>query len=1103
MAARRILTFNFHEPYLHMLAGTGHEFVIGAFARPPLARPWHHQFRPLPANMTIQPEPCWREDLAGGRFDLIIAHNEHNAAEVFDSDVPAVLLCHNRRTYLRTTLPDGPGQHQVYCRLLDRLQERFQFVFISESKQQDYNIPGRIIPPGIDLSVFTPSWTGDVAEVLRVGNRMRERDRMFDVEFQERVLHGLPNRVVGDNPDMPESRPAASFEELLDCFRRLRCYLHVTRDAYEDGYNLAMLEAMACGMPVVSCANATSPLVDGENGFVSDDADTLRERLDVLLGDPALARRIGAKGRDMVAARFPYGRFLDRWNAVIEDTTATGPRSLLNRARPVPRLNVLMEYTASPVTTGRYFEWALRKDHEVVTAGFRVPEDLLYFWLFPEPAPPYPPHDIDLPAEAGYQRLIEQLPREWSPDVFFYVDSGLQGIPADIDRLAVPKVCYLIDTHVGLEQRIAVARHFDFVFLAQRAQVPQFRRAGIANVAWLPLACSVDLHDAVWPEERTVDVAWAGRCMDDATDRRRVLVDGVCAQFPNSVRAQVYPQEMACLYNRAKIVINAAVKNDLNMRVFEAMAAGALLITDEADGLEDLFTDREHLVVYRRDEDLAPLVAYYLEHDAERERIARAGQALVRARHTYRARIETMFTHVLEAAMNVPGISGEERFNAGGYYRNERPELAAQVPETARRVLDVGCGAGAFGAGLKRRGVKEVVGIEILERPWAMARQALDDALLGNIEQMDLPFEDGYFDCITFGDVLEHLIDPAAALRKLARVLAPDGVMVASIPNARFCQVVSMLAHGRWEYVDAGILDRTHLRFFTRIEMVKLFRDAGLEVTGLGPLSILDPAQLKRDADGFIRMDKFSYGPVDDAEYRDFLAYQYLVRAAKPHVDPLRAAQQAFDEGDYERAIDEAEKVNAADVVARLLLVGKACAALKRFGEAEGAYREALNQSVADEAALEGLIAALAAQQRSAEAGPFIDRALQAQPGNERLLVLAAQAALARGDRARALDHYCASLEQRFDQEDVLCESARIGAELGRLAEVAPHLRRFVDFYPAKSGVAAVFVRVLIALGETDEAQQRLDTLVMFFPSDPEVQALLKELEQADDEAGG
>ena len=776
---------------------------------------------------------------------------------------------------------------------------------------------------------------------------------------------------------------------------------------------------------------------------------------------------------------------------------------------PAPRLRVLLEYSASPVTTGRYIERALRQDHEVVTAGLRVPEDLLYFWLFSEPAPPYPPHDIDLPHRTTYARLLQGLPKGFDPDLFLYVDSGREGVPDDICRLDVPKVCYLIDTHIAPEPRLEIARHFDFVFLAQRAQIPLFERAGIKNVHWLPLACSPELHGGLAAVERTLDVAWVGRCLDDPDDRRRRLVEEVCERFPKSVRAQVYPEAMADLYNRAKIVVNVAVKKDLNMRVFEAMASGALLIADEADGLEDLFSDREHLVVYRKDEDLAPLVRQYLEDDAERTRIARAGQALVLERHTYRARMQAMLAHVVNtlgerSIVSMPGgISGESRYHQGGYFRNERRELAAQVPETARRVLDVGCGGGDFGAALKRRGAQEVVGVEIVERVHALAKQVLDDALLGNIEHMELPFEDGYFDCIVLGDVLEHLVEPGATLRKLARVLAPDGTIVASIPNVRFCQVVSMLAHGRWQYADAGILDRTHLRFFTRTEMIELFEGAGLKVAGIGPLSVLTPTQLERDARGFIHMDKMTYGPVDDAEYRDFLTYQYLLKAVKPHTDPLLAARRAFDAGDFQRALDEAVRAEGADGAARSLLLGKAHAALGYNEAAEKAFRDALALLPEEPEALRGLALSLAALNRADEAQTFADRALQALPDDPRLLALSAQTALSGGDAAGAFERLCASLNENIEQEEALYECARLGAELGRLDEMAALFRRYVDLYPAKPGPAAAYVRILLALEDADEAAKRLDTLQMFFPDNPEVKALIEEADGAHDETGG
>lgn len=275
--------------------------------------------------------------------------------------------------------------------------------------------------------------------------------------------------------------------------------------------------------------------------------------------------------------------------------------------------------------------------------------------------------------------------------------------------------------------------------------------------------------------------------------------------------------------------------------------------------------------------------------------------------HTYDRRIERMFKEVLEDLGYYGGHEGEARFLSGGYYRSPRPELMAHVPVNAKRILDCGCGGGEFGRALKRRGAAEVVGIEIVERAWEFAKRVLDQALLGSVEDMDLPFEDGHFDCVVFGDVLEHLVCPADAIRKVARVLAPSGVVVASIPNVRFCQVVQMLAHGRWKYEDAGILDRTHLRFFTAVDMRELMEEAGLEVLKLQPLSMLPREQLPRSASGAVTMGRMTLNNVSEAEYDDLLTFQYLVVAGKPGAHRLDAARRALEEGSVDEAYALAE----------------------------------------------------------------------------------------------------------------------------------------------------------------------------------------------------
>ncbi|NIA14336.1 MAG: glycosyltransferase [Nitrospiraceae bacterium] len=841
MAGPRVLTFNFHEPYLWLMAKTGFDFTIGSYDDPALAREWHTHYRPIPSNMTIVGESAWRAGLDNGQFDVVVAQNESNAATLHRYEVPALLVCHNRRTFLSTTVT-GENREDVdaYARLLERLQERFKFIFISESKRDDYGIPGDVILPGIDVEEFG-GYTGEEARILRVGNMMRDRNLMFDVDFQERVCQGLPNRIAGVDPAMPDAQEARSFEDLLHLYRTHRCLLHVTREEYEDGYNLSTLEAMACGMPVVSLANRTSPLTDGLDGVVSAHAEVLRGRLVELLDNPELARILGARGRETVARKFPIGAFVENWRRVIETAAESGQRKTRRTLKP-KSLRIAMQYIANPITTARYLEQAARRHHEVVTVGFRSPEEVLELWGFRPPYPDYPAQDVDLPLYASCKEWAERLPGGFTPDLFLWVDSGASRPPDGLDTLSISKVCYLIDTHVSAELRLAMAQPFDFAFMAQKAHLDAFKSAGVEDVFWLPLACCPELHD-VPGTARTRDVAFVGSTQGDPSGRRARILEEVAGRFPNNHIGMAWPDEMARIYAQSKIVVNTCVARDLNMRVFEALASGALLITDEADGLEDLFEDGVQLVVYRRDEDLPGLIQRYLEDDGARERIAAAGKSLVLERHTYAHRIDEMLAQIPRRTGG-GGVTGESWFSAGGYYRKSRPDLARFVPPSVRRVLDVGCGCGDFGRLLKSHGVKEVHGIESVERACEIAQGALDGAVLGSIEEMELPYEDGYFDCITFGDVLEHLVDPAAALRKVTRVLADDGFILMSIPNVRFYAIVGMLGNGRWQYVDAGIMDRTHLRFFTAHEMRELVEDAGLEVLEIDALSYLKPGRI-------------------------------------------------------------------------------------------------------------------------------------------------------------------------------------------------------------------------------------------------------------------
>lgn len=1102
MAAPRILTFNFHEPYLCLMAEMGWPLDIGLYESGPLARTWHEEYRPVPPKLRFVPEAAWRAEAAAGGYDVIIAQNETNAIDLLESPSPRLLLCHNRRNFLETTIsaPEGDPR-EVYDRLLRRLSEAFEFIFISESKRASYGLPGRVILPGLRARDWG-GYRGETRRVLRVGNVMRERELMFDTALQEAACAGLPSRVAGFNPGLPEARPTESFADLLSLYRTHRCLLHVTREEYEDGYNLAMLEAMACGMPVVTLANATSPITDGADGLVAGDAPGLRAHLSSLLDDLDRARAIGAAGRETVARAFPIERFVDAWQSAIAsaaERSVRGGRRALGGHRARNWRRILLHYVASPITTGRYFEAAARARYAVRTAGFRAPEEVLALWGFPEAPPPYPPHDVDLPLEHTYAELRAGLPPDFQPDVYLWIDSGPKALPPDSEALPCPRIGYLIDTHIAPELRLDMARGLDAVFLAQRAQVASYRAAGLPHVYWMPLACSPELHPAARPAPR-YDVAYVGSLGQEEGSARRALLDRVRARYPRHFIGTAWPHDMAAIYAASRVVVNACVNRDVNMRVFEALASGALLLTDPADGLEALFTDGEELVIYRDEADLFEKLDYYLAHEEERARIAGAGQAKALAEHTYARRLEDMLTMAEEIAsgggerLESPYEADAVTWDPSAYHESPRPELMPHIPLRARRVLDVGCGAGAFGHSLKRQaGVREVVGIEVVPEAAAKARRVLDQVIEGDLETLDPPFPDGHFDCIVCADVLEHLVEPAPVLRKLGRVLAPHGVIVISMPNIQFFEAVAMLSEGQWHYTDRGIMDRTHLRFYTRPGLAELVSDAGLEAAAIAPLSTAPAGDVPREPDGSLRIGKLRIANPPPGMVEDFQVFQYLVLACKPGVDRLAEARKALDAGDNEQAYALAVDAIGVNEAEQRRIIAKALARLGQLEKAEEHYREALRlrPDAIDIAGEYGIL--LVGMNRAGEARPLLERSLDEHKENDRVLGAMGLVLLTEQRHAEAFECFARALDANYDNVSLIQHFLDAARVLDRGAEAEPLLRRFVEFYPGNVGLACTHARLLRELGRVDEARDRLEMALLLAPRHAEAAALLRE----------
>ena len=166
------------------------------------------------------------------------------------------------------------------------------------------------------------------------------------------------------------------------------------------------------------------------------------------------------------------------------------------------------------------------------------------------------------------------------------------------------------------------------------------------------------------------------------------------------------------------------------------------------------------------------------------------------------------------------------------YYELSRAEMVPFVPETSRSILEVGCSSGAFGALLKERhpGIT-VWGIEPDVQASRIATGRLDRVITGTFSADMLELNGQRFDAICFNDVLEHLANPEEALTGCRNLLDPGGVVVASIPNILFFyQISKILIEQDWKYEEFGIMDNTHLRFFTRKSIVRMFETTGYDV---------------------------------------------------------------------------------------------------------------------------------------------------------------------------------------------------------------------------------------------------------------------------------
>jgi SAM-dependent methyltransferase len=207
------------------------------------------------------------------------------------------------------------------------------------------------------------------------------------------------------------------------------------------------------------------------------------------------------------------------------------------------------------------------------------------------------------------------------------------------------------------------------------------------------------------------------------------------------------------------------------------------------------------------------------------------------------------------------------------YFSFVRTDIAPLLPENCGNIIELGCGGGGTLAWLKNSGMaRHTTGIELCAEPASVARSQVDQVIEGDLDCAMKQLNDGHYDLVLCLDVLEHLVDPWATVQRIYSLLRPGGSILISVPNVRHYSVLlPLLRDGSWRYQEAGILDRSHLRFFSRDGATELLTQNGFVI--------------KASADNGLkptRRREIWKTLLAKTSWRDFCVFQFLLVAEKP-----------------------------------------------------------------------------------------------------------------------------------------------------------------------------------------------------------------------------
>ena len=263
--------------------------------------------RPIPANSRLV---SLSEALQSKTpYYCIIAHNIADLLDVKNRPEPRIIVIHStiegRKLEEKSDIEPADMRKMLhkYLKLVGGYP-----VAVSVLKGKSWGFTEDIIPFCADTDDYLP-YSGQEVCGLRISNFISSRKEILLWDFHKNVFEGLAVKLVGHNPDMEGVAAAENWGHLKKLMQSHRFYIHTADPKLEDGYNMATIEAMAAGMPVLGNKHPGSPIEHGVSGFLSDAPKELRKYAKLLLEDVDLAVKMGRQAQKVIIKHFSTGKF--------------------------------------------------------------------------------------------------------------------------------------------------------------------------------------------------------------------------------------------------------------------------------------------------------------------------------------------------------------------------------------------------------------------------------------------------------------------------------------------------------------------------------------------------------------------------------------------------------------------------------------------------------------------------------------------------------------------------------------------------------------------------------------------------------------------------